>query len=442
MAKPIIVAKNMGITYNIGASNEFKALRDVSAEIYHREYIILFGPSGCGKSTFMYSILGGLQPATGGITIKGEDIYSYEPEEMVQYQRSTVGIIYQAFNLIPSINVLDNVALPQIFMGIPLADRSKQARLLLRRFGIDGSLEKKIPATLSGGQQQRVAVARALVNNPEILLADEPVGNLDSISADQVMGKLEEINEKDRKTVILVTHDAKYLPYAHRVYYMRDGFLKRIVVNPEKRQIKRVKAGETIITEIEQLARIYPYDEPMQLKVKSIINYLTQNLTISQIQLLEKAILQILDGKMDRDTFYRFLVKPLKKGGVGVESKSAREMTEKMIKLVEQSRDVKRYRDEAGMDEMFFHQKKFIDRLKKYLVEEFNLELSDEPSRVLNDAIAERIGGIITKDEFEQKLNLPYDLGGAAFEDRVATQLTRYLEKLIAQGGYIIGEKE
>src|SRR3990167_2093675 len=159
---------------------------------------------------------------------------------MVRYQQSTIGIVYQSFNLIPSLNVLDNVSLPQIFAGVDSVEREARSKILLKRFGIE-NIAHKLPANLSGGQMQRVAVARSLVNDPEILLADEPVGNLDSISAEHVMDSFEEINERDRKTVVLVTHDAKYLPYAHRVFYMRDGLLRRIVLNPEKQQIKHVK---------------------------------------------------------------------------------------------------------------------------------------------------------------------------------------------------------
>jgi len=442
MAKPIIRADKMDIIYNLGKSNEYHALHEASVEIYQKEYIILFGPSGCGKSTLLYSVLGGLPPANGKMYIKGEDIYAYKPEEVVAYQRDIVGIIYQAFNLIPSINVLDNVALPQIFMGIPLKERSQRASDLLRRFGIGKSLEKKIPATLSGGQQQRVAVARALVNDPEILLADEPVGNLDAISADQVMGKLEEINQKDRKTVILVTHDAKYLPYAHRVYYIKEGVIRRIVVNPEKPQVKRVKSGETIVTEVEQLARLYPYDEPMQLKVKSIINFLTQDLSFTQIERLEKAVLKRLDGKMSQSMFYEFLTKPFNEGGVGLLLDPALEMTYRMTQLIEHSREVKRFRDEAKDDKMFFHQHRYLERICQFLVDEFHLKLTDRELDVVRDIISERVSGFITIEDFRQRLSYPSEDGGVSLAPNLAQEVSRYLEKLIAQGGYIIQDQK
>jgi len=211
------------------------------------------------------------------VLVKNENPYKYNVKQMVHFQRSTVGIIYQSFNLIPSLSVLDNVTLPLIFAGIGRAERDRRGMQLLKRFGVDQQAHK-LSTNLSGGQSQRVAVARSLVNDPEILFADEPVGNLDSLSADAVMGTLEEINMKDRKTVILVTHDAKLLPYAHRVYYLRDGQVEREVINPQKKQIKQTDPGTSVLSEIEKLARIYPYASAEELRVKSIVNFLTQDI--------------------------------------------------------------------------------------------------------------------------------------------------------------------
>lgn len=442
MAKVAIQAKDMIITYNKGKANEFNALKGVSVDIYPREYIILFGPSGCGKSTLLYSILGGLDPAGGSMTVLGDSIYDYTPEQMNRYQQATIGIVYQQFNLIPSISTLDNVALPMIFMGVSRAERNKKASQMLRRFGIPERLEGKVPTMMSGGQQQRVAVSRALVNDPEILLADEPVGNLDSVSAEQVMDSLQEINERDRKTVILVTHDAKYLPYAHRVIYMKDGEVRRIVVNPEKRQVKRVKPGETIVTEIEQLARLYPYAEPMELKVKSVVNFATQNIGFRELERLEKASLHVLKGEMDEEMFYAFLTRESSDGGVGFDPKEAQEVTRKVFSVFLYSKDVEKMRSGKRDDKLFLHQRKFIDRLLAFIASEVKETVSQEQRDLLRTAIAERVGGIINGDLFEQRLVLPIDLGGISFSEKEAYKISRHLEKLIAQGGYIIQEKE
>ena len=442
MSKTAIKTEDMVITYNKGKSNEFNALSHINVEIYPREYIILFGPSGCGKSTLLYTMLGGVIPDSGKMIVQGEDIYAYTPAEMNRYQQSTIGIVYQQFNLLSSISVLDNVALPMIFLDRSVRERNARGSELLRRFGIPERLEDKLPTMMSGGQQQRVAVARALVNDPEILLADEPVGNLDSISAEHVMDSFQEINEKDRKTVILVTHDAKYLPYAHRVFYMRDGLLRRIVVNPGKTQVKSTKPGETIVTEIEQLARLYPYAEPIELKVKSIVNFITQPIGFSQIERLEKGILEVIKGSMDDDLFYEYLTKPLPDGGVGLHHDESVEMTKRIFSLMRYSRDVQHFREEMTQDTMFLHQQKFIDDLLAYLTLELNLQSSAEQLDVLRAAVADRTGGITNADDFAQRLSLTPDMGGAGYSSETAGRISRYLEKLIAQGGYVILSNE
>jgi putative ABC transport system ATP-binding protein len=442
MAKTSVQADQLIITYNKGKANEFNALDRVNAEIYPREYIILFGPSGCGKSTLLYTILGGITPEGGHMYVQGEDIYAYTPAELNEYQQYTIGIVYQQFNLISSISVLDNVALPMIFLNAGVKERNDRGKELLRRFGIPERLEDKLPTFMSGGQQQRVAVARALVNDPEILLADEPVGNLDSISAEHVMDSFAEINEKDRKTVILVTHDAKYLPYAHRVFYMRDGKLRRIVVNPEKKQVKRVKPGETIVTEIEQLARLYPYSEPIELKVKSIVNFATQSVGFAQLERMEKAILEVLKGDMDEILFMNFLQKRILDGGVGLHRDEAIAITKRVFGVTKYSKDVQNYRKEVTDSNMFLHQTKFIDNLLEYISEEVGIRTTPETKKVLSAAVADRVGGMINGTEFYERLLLPERLGGAACNDDLAFKISRHLEKLIAQGGYIIQKNE
>jgi putative ABC transport system ATP-binding protein len=295
---------------------------------------------------------------------------------------------------------------------------------------------------MSGGQQQRVAVARALVNDPEILLADEPVGNLDSISAEHVMDSFKEINEKDRKTVILVTHDAKYLPYAHRVFYMRDGVLRRIAVNAEKDQVKRVKPGETIVTEIEKLTRLYPYDEPLSLKVKSVVNFVTQTIGFRQLERLEKGILEILKGTMDETMFLDLLRRRSLDNGVGMGMEESALVARRVFSLMQYSRDVQRFRDTVHSDDMFLHQQKFVDRLLQFLSEEIGLHSSAEQQKVLRTAVADRVGGIINGDDFHQRMGLPFEMGGAAYQEHDAYLLSRYMEKLIAQGAYVIQQNE
>lgn len=437
MAKPIIYADNIEITYNLGKSNEFKANKGTTVEIYPHEYIILFGPSGCGKSTLLYSMFGVLRPSKGKMWVKGESIYDYSPMELVLYQRKVMGIMYQQFNLIPSISVLDNVALPLIFAGVAAKERYEKAMELCKRFMIDGVSGKR-PPLLSGGQQQRVSVARSLVNDPEILIADEPVGNLDSITAAQVMDTLAEINAKDKKTVILVTHDAKYLPYAHRVVYMVDGKIERTVPNPEKRQIIQPPPGSTIITEIEQLSRIYPYDSPQELQVKSVINFITQDLTFDQILRIEKMTEQVINGRMNQDAYLRMLMLEYEKGGAGVDVSQASRMSERVEKVLEHGRDVARFRrmtaGVTGIPKM-----QYVERLEQFLIDENHLTLTQTQRQHLSEAIEYRIGGFTKKDDFFSQLILAPDQGGVGLSYKQAADSARLMEKMIAQGVMHVG---
>lgn len=433
MAKPLIVARDLSIIYNLGKSNEFKALQKVNTDIYEGEYIILFGPSGCGKSTLMYSIQGSLPPGEGTLLIRGDDVYSYPPAERVYFQRYVMGIIFQSFNLIPSLSVLDNVALPMIFCNDDKTKRNRRAQSLLDRFGV-GHVSHKIPAMLSGGQQQRVSVARSMVNDPKILLADEPTGNLDSVSTQQVMDKIDEINTFDRRTIIMVSHNAAHLSYAHRVYYLKDGFIVREVVNPQRKQIKPVREGETIVTELEQLARLFPYDSVETLRVKSMVNFLTQDYTLEQIVRIERVIGLYIQGKIDRDSFIKSLVLHYERGGVGMAEKEARKMASTAGKMIEYSTDIKRFRARKDNDNIFFSQHKLAERMRDHLIHEFRIKLTKEQDENLVEMIADRVTGVAEGTEMNERLMLGIKAGGLAVSEREADDLSRFFEKVIAQG--------
>ncbi len=425
--------KNMSVIYNKGKENEFRASDGLNLEIYPGEYIIFFGPSGCGKSTALYTILGVLTPTEGEILVKGENPYEYTPQELVHYQTSVIGIMYQAFYLIPSLTIADNVTLPLIFQGIHPNIRKKRAQELLDRFGV-GSHGHKLPEALSGGQTQRVSVARAFVNDPEILLADEPVGNLDSISAGQVMDTLDEINRRDKKTIILVTHDAKYLPYAHRVIYIKDGRVVRIVPNPEKKQIARVDQQKTLVTEMEQLAKVHPYLSPSELKVKSIINFLTQGQTLEQLQRLEECAKLMIDGMMQREQFYQILIDDLEKGGIGLPPTVAEDMTDKICRVLDQSKDVRRYRRRLERNNFFDTDRALINKLAKDLVDECDCKLEPKIRTRLKDNIYNRVSGLSRPEDFYLRLVKSVEDDGLGFTKELAEKMATYFEKLLIQG--------
>jgi len=434
MAKPLIICRDLEIIYNKGKSNEFKALAGVNTDIYEGEYIILFGASGSGKSTLMYAIQGSLPPGNGTMLIRGDDIYAYPPEERVYFQRHVMGIIFQSFNLIGSLSVLDNVALPMIFCDADRTTRERRAQSLLDRFGV-GMVSQKIPAMLSGGQQQRVSVSRSMVNDPKILLADEPTGNLDSVSTQQVMDKIDEINTFDKRTIIMVSHNAAHLSYAHRVYYLKDGKVVREVVNPQRKQIKPVKEGETIVTELEQLARLFPYDSVDTLRVKSLVNYLTQDYSYDQLSRLEKSIRYLINGKIHKDAFVKSLTASYEKGGIGIDAAVARKMSRVSIRMIEQADDIRRFRAQKDKDaNAFFSQNQLAERLRTHLLQIYRLTLSKQQDKNMIDLIADRVTGVSSDALFNEMLMRGVTVGGLSLSESEADNVTRYFEKLIAQG--------
>ena len=433
MPQAIIKMKGLEITYNLGKENEFKATRGVTADVYPGEVISFFGPSGCGKSTVFYSILGILEPSAGELYVDGENPYTYTPEQVVDFQTKTIGIIYQAFFLINSISVLENVALPLTFLGYNEKKRHKRANQLLERVSLEGQGDK-FPADLSGGQMQRVSVARAMVNNPKILLADEPTGNLDSVSTKQVMDLLAEINETEKTTIILITHNAAQLMYSHRVFYMGDGKLKRIVPNPDKKQIAKVDRQKTMVTELDQLSKMYPYLAPTELKVKSIINYLTQDLSFDKILRMEDVVAHMIERKMGKKEFFESLTMNYSEGGVGLSESVSEAMAEKVDHILGQSEDVRRYRRRFEHNIFFSREDKIINKLTKYVLEEFGGKMTPYRLRLMREAVRERISGISRKDDFYNTLNKSEKKGGIGFSRVSAKNVTEYFEKIIIQG--------
>jgi putative ABC transport system ATP-binding protein len=200
-----------------------RALDGVSLDVQQGEFVALLGTSGSGKSTLL-NLIAGLDHATGGsLEVFGQDLARMSRTDLSLHRRRNVGIIFQSFNLVSSMTAAENVALAMMFAGVPRGERDARAASLLASVGLEGRRHHR-PKELSGGEQQRVAIARALSNNPQLLLADEPTGNLDSRTSAEIMAILQDLNAKDGKTVIMVTHDPSLAArYAHRTITMLDG---------------------------------------------------------------------------------------------------------------------------------------------------------------------------------------------------------------------------
>lgn len=215
-----IQIKDLYKIYKMG-NQEVRALDGLSLEIPQGSFTVLMGPSGSGKSTLLY-LIGGLDwPTSGNILVDGEQIDQMDENQLANYRRNKLGFIFQSFNLITSMTAEANVAFPLRFSGIKKTARNKRAIALLNRMGLSDRVGHK-PTELSGGQQQRVAVSRALINNPELILADEPTGNLDTSSGTIIMELLKELREEG-KTILVATHDPRMLQYASHAIYLIDG---------------------------------------------------------------------------------------------------------------------------------------------------------------------------------------------------------------------------
>lgn len=205
-----------------------QVLKGISLEIESGEFVVFFGPSGSGKSTLLNCIAGLEVPDSGKISVRGQDLSKLDKNGLAEYRNKKIGMIFQQFNVLKSFSVLNNIALPQMFLGVPNRRRIARAHHLLQMFGLD-KLANRLPTEISGGQQQRVAIARSLVNNPWILIVDEPTGSLDSKASEEVMELIERLNKKSKRTVILVTHNPDQLKYAHRIFYIKDGLVTKTV---------------------------------------------------------------------------------------------------------------------------------------------------------------------------------------------------------------------
>lgn len=226
----LISIRNLNKTYIMGAE-KVEALKSVTLDIAKNEYVALMGPSGSGKSTLM-NLLGCLDsPTSGEYWLNGIEVSTMDDGELAEVRNKQIGFVFQTFNLMPRLSALENVALPLVYAGVSREDRLAKARKVLEAVGLGDRVMHK-PNELSGGQRQRVAVARALVNDPAIILADEPTGNLDTKTSYEIMGLFEQIH-KAGNTVILVTHEHDIALHAHRVVRMRDGLVESDAPNEE-----------------------------------------------------------------------------------------------------------------------------------------------------------------------------------------------------------------
>ncbi len=437
---PIIKIDKLNVTYFMGKANEVRALSDINLEIFPEEFVIFFGPSGCGKSTLLYSISGLETNIQGDIYIEGKNLSHFKKAEYLNFHRSVIGMIFQAFYLIGSLTVAKNVTLPQVFLNIGKKERRQRAMDLLDYFGVKAQA-KKLPAELSGGQQQRVAIARSLINDPKILMADEPVGNLDSKSAQDVMDLLKSLNEKQKKTVILVTHNPAFLSYAHRVVYLKDGRIIEIRVNRQVHgvRLEQAEARPNISKELELLIKTFTSLSPSQIgnllipfKAKQIVSEALIGMTTEEIDKIDKKVENLLmTGIYDTDTMMQFLDSEVEKGGLGMDKRSAVKIADKVkeiikeIKILEEEENKLRFKATADTGSE-------VMEIRHYLLEAFDIKISNFLAlETFNQAIRDRMANIMDRDAFRARLDLSVKEGGVGLDKRTAKKVAKRMELLI-----------
>ncbi|MCL4510298.1 MAG: ABC transporter ATP-binding protein [Bacteroidetes bacterium] len=230
--------------YDMGAEVQVQALKDISIGIEKGEYVAIMGPSGSGKTTLM-NVIGCLDtPSSGLYLFDGVNVSEMDDNELAKIRNRGIGFVFQTFNLIPRSDALHNVELPLIYSGVPVSERRDRAKKVLEMVGLGDRIHHK-PNELSGGQRQRVAIARALINDPAIILADEPTGNLDSKTGDEIMIFLEELHKKGN-TIILVTHEEYIAEHARRIIRIRDGMIESDLSIEKNGKVKAPYAAEKV----------------------------------------------------------------------------------------------------------------------------------------------------------------------------------------------------
>ncbi|NTW46101.1 MAG: ABC transporter ATP-binding protein [Candidatus Moranbacteria bacterium] len=427
--EPLISIDNLRVIYNQGKSNESRALEETNLRIYPKEYVIIYGPSGCGKSTLLYSIAGLQKPTYGDISINGKAFSKMTRKETLELHQTGIGLIFQAFYLIPSLTILDNVCLPRAFRSQSRSEREKDGIQSLRRFGIVEQADK-YPSQLSGGQKQRVAIARALVNKPQIVLADEPVGNLDSESARNVLQILKELNEVDEQTIIMVTHNPEHLAYADRVIHMRDGRVIKEEVNKDKRPVEAKKEEETRPVEetpemrelsilMSSFKSLLPQQVNMLLvpyKAKQLLNHLLSDLNEEQVSIAETLVREVLFRNIESKTLCERLDLDYDRGGGGWNKTRAEHFTERMDRILEQTESLK-----AGSPES-------VSGFADYLVRAFHLRLDEKQSLRLRNILSLRIESKIGQAELKKRLDAPVRQDGVGLHSQTAEKIARDVE--------------
>lgn len=439
----IIDIKDLSVTYFLGKSNEVRALDNVALQIESGELVIFFGASGCGKSTLLYTIAGLEKPTKGNVMVNNIDLSHMKNNELEKYRQNTIGMIFQAFYLIPSLTIEDNITLPQVAIGTPRKQRTEKAQELMKYFGVFEQ-RKKLPSELSGGQQQRIAICRSLVNDPNIIFADEPVGNLDSKSAQDVLGLIQELSVKQKKTVILVTHNPAHLEIADRIFFMKDGKIISTKVNKETRKIivgeyshlesqddslklapnKGTGEGKADIEsnskEVDSIILEY--------KAKEIVSEVLTGLSYDEVTKIENYIREALhNSNSDYKKLKTYLNTDYMQDGLNLNVKTSQKIIQKLEATTKEIEELgKEFANRAAKHDGY------IQQIRRYLLDTFEVNIrTTDAIEAMEAVIEDRVTGVTDRKGVQEKFDRPTKQGGVGLDRRTAKKMTKHLEMII-----------
>lgn len=421
----LIKLAEVNLIYDKGKPTEVRALKDINLEINSGEYVAFYGPSGCGKTSLLHIIAGIDKPTSGGVWIEEKNITRLPSIKLAIMRQTKIGLIFQSFNLITTLSVLDNVALPMAFLGLPIKERRKRALELLRKFGLE-KLANRLPSELSGGQQQRVSIARALANDPPIILADEPIGNLDTQNANIVLKQLKDLHSKEGRTVIMVTHEIWALKDVQKIFFMRDGE----IVNIQDRTKMKVSTDKPIT--IKMFSRLYGGLKKEDLRIKTLTELLLKDYGIAERNRFAFYLKHRLENKLEKDEFRRLLDRPFLEMGVGLWRQTAKKISQITEEIIEKWQEVDKII--KGLEENPYGIKEFEKKsLRFWLTKDLPSVLTSEQKERLEELIDEKIRQIISWKVFEDLLSLPVERGGVGLGRKRTRQLAEKLRTLFPE---------
>lgn len=418
----IIKLEGIDFYYNKGAVNELHALSKINLEIQRGEFASFFGSSGCGKSTMLYMISGIDKPDSGKVFFNGHDMSKFSAKEIAVYRQMGIGLIFQNFNLIPSLSVIDNVALPMTFLGLSAGKRKERATEILEYLNIK-DLAHRFPYELSGGQQQRVGIARALANDPPLILADEPTGNLDSVNATKTMELLKDLSVRQNKTVILVTHEAWCLKYVNKIFYMKDGVVTK-TENVETKDLQLIEDSKGVQERIEQA---HPLSKNVEMVAGYFSTFFLRGYSQEETKRAQAVIAKRVADEIDYNGLFAELDKPFDQGGVGLWKQKARSIADTVEETIRESKEIS-----------YIHKKlnkhpnstlgQEINNIKLWLLQLYHGTMSPFQSDSFDECLQERIRNIITNDNFVKIMTLSKRDGGLGLSTTTALKISDRLE--------------